>query len=222
MAEKFANALRKIKYRIGRALKGDSDLSNKGSRDALAGYWSKPPSKGNQPAAYAAATERSDYLIDLLERQGIAPGATLEIGCNVGRNLNALRDAGFAPLSGIEINTDAVDAMAKTFPDLHASATILNEAVETALPQMTDGQFDLTFTMAVRLHIHPDSEWIFDDMLRVTRGHLVVIENEDQSSYKIFPRKYREIFESRGAVQIHEEWMGEALPNYIVRIFRPR
>lgn len=221
MSDKLSNAFRKVRYRIGRALKGDNALSNKGSRDELASYWSRPPSKGNQPEAYAAATERSDYLVDLLQRQAISAGPTLEIGCNVGRNLNALRNGGFPSLSGIEINAGAIDAMGQHFPDLLLDATILNEPVETALPKLGDRQFDLTFTMAVLLHIHPDSEWVFDDMLRVTDKHLIVIENENQSSYKIFPRNYREIFESRGAVQIYEEPV-EALPNYVSRVFRPR
>lgn len=155
-----------------------------------------------------------------MQRIGVADGSVLEIGCNVGRNLEALRQAGYGPLTGIEINAGALADMRRVFPDLHATATLINQPVETALPPMADGAVDVCFTMAVLQHIHPDSEWVFPHLLRVASRYLVVIENEDQSSYKIFPRDYGAVFRGLGATEVLAEPVSGSLQNYTARVFR--
>ncbi|SDY57625.1 hypothetical protein SAMN05444004_10239 [Jannaschia faecimaris] len=107
--------------------------------------------------------------------------------------------------------------MGQPFPDLKSNATILLQAAQPAMPKLASGKFGLTLTMAVLLHLHPDSEWIFGEMLRVTEGYLVVIGIEKQSNYKVLARQYRQDFESLGAIQIHD-----VLPTHTTRIFRPR
>ncbi len=209
----------RLRYAVGKAVLGDQ-LMVKGRQQDVHAYWSAPPGKGNQPQAYVDHPDRSAYLIGLLQRIGVADGSVLEIGCNVGRNLEALRRAGYGPLTGIEINAGALAEMGRVFPDLHGTATLINQPVETALPPMADGAVDVCFTMAVLLHIHPDSEWVFPHMLRVAKRYLVVIENEDQSSYKIFPRDYGKVFRGLGAEEILTEAVGGSLQNYTARVFR--
>lgn len=149
----------------------------------------------------------------------MSDGSVLEIGCDVGRNLEALRQAGYGPLAAIEINAGALADMRRVFPDLHATTTLINQPVETALPPMADGAVEICFTMAVLLHIHPDSEWVFPHMLRMAKRYLVVIENEDQSSYKIFPRDNGAVFRGLGATEILVEPVGGSLQNYTARVF---
>lgn len=209
----------RTRYKVGRAIFGDK-LNIKGRREEVQAYWAAPPGKGNQPLAYVDHQDRSDFLIDLLHRIGVTEGSALEIGCNVGRNLETLRKAGFDPLTGIEINAGALEDMRRVFPDLHGSATLINQPVEVALPELADQSVDVCFTMAVLLHIHPDSEWVFPHMLRVAKRFLIVIENEDQSSYKIFPRDYGAIFRGLGAEEILTEAVGGTLKNYTARVFR--
>jgi SAM-dependent methyltransferase len=105
----------------------------------------------------------------------------LEIGCNIGRNLQHLSEAGFRNLEGIEISEEAVRELRATFPELAATARIHNAPAEEVLPSLEDRRYDLTFTVAVLEHIHRESEWVFQHIARVTRDTLITIEDEKTS-----------------------------------------
>lgn len=191
------------------------------SKDDLHRYWQQPPSGVNQPEQYAQRSQRSEFLLEVVQKY-IAPRAEiLEIGCNVGRNLQYLYQADYR-ISGIEISASAVDAMRTYFPALAEAATIYIAPVETAITQFRDNQFDLVFTMAVLEHIHSDSEWVFQEMVRISREYIITIEDEGTVSDRHFPRDYGRIFRSLGMKQIEE---GSALnrgfnsDNFRYRIF---
>lgn len=48
----------------------------------------------------------------------------LELGCNVGKNLNTAYQAGYRNLEDIEINPEAVEILKKTFPEMSSFANI--------------------------------------------------------------------------------------------------
>jgi SAM-dependent methyltransferase len=175
------------------------------SRAELHDYWRNPPDAGNFPSDYIDGGDRSPYLVDLVQRYvGEAGRETriLEIGCNVGRNLEALRAAGFAHLTGIEINANALALLRERFPDLGKTAELRNEPVEDAIRKIDDGEFDVVYTMAVLEHIHSDSEWVFAEIARVTRRVLITIEDEQGFSARHFPRSYDRVFTRLGMEQI--------------------
>lgn len=126
----------------------------------------------------------------------------LEIGCNAGRNLNHLFQAGFSDLSGIEINERAVQLLKQSFPEMADHTAIYNAPVEESICQFGDGEFDIVFTMAVLEHIHRDSTWIFPEIVRIAKDYLVTIEDERGLSARHFPRNYKRVFESLGMKQI--------------------
>ncbi|HEY3163644.1 MAG TPA: class I SAM-dependent methyltransferase [Candidatus Limnocylindrales bacterium] len=170
----------------------------------LRDYWRDPPD-GNVPASYRDRPERSAYLVELVRRH-VAPGSRiLEIGCNVGRNLHYLYEAGYTELSGIEISAAAVDALRASYPDTAARAAVQVAAAEEALPGFADGAFDLVFTMAVLEHIHPESEWLFDEIRRIDARHLITIEDERSKSWRHYPRDYGAIFGGRGFEELWTE-----------------
>ena len=170
-------------------------------KDDLHAFW-RDPDAPNRPEAYVEHAGRSRFLVEFI-RPHVGPEPTiLEIGCNVGRNLAHLYDAGYTRLTGIEINGNALRLLAETYPEMAKSATLINKPVEEAIRDIPDGSIDLVYTMAVLEHIHPDSEWIFDDIVRVTRGAVVTVEDEHGTSIRHTPRDYREIFESRGLRQV--------------------
>ena len=77
--------------------------------------------------------------------------------------------------------------------------------------------------MAVLEHIHPDSEFVFSERVRIAKNFLITIEDERGLSWKHSPRNYRRVFESRGAVQVWGFACGEVKglsPTYVARIFR--
>ena len=179
------------------------------------------------PAAYTQVQDgRSERLLELI---GDADRSwqICELGCGPGRNLEALRKAGFTKLTGIEINPLALQVMRGAYPELAESATILHGALETILPQIPKTwHYDLVFTMAVLLHIHPDSEWIFAHIARIVGRQLLVVEHEGYGCYDwCYSRDYRAIFENLGLKQAAQWDFGEACAladgrgPYIARLF---
>lgn len=150
------------------------------------------------PTDFLRGKERSLLLVDLVKAHATPEARILEIGCNVGRNLDYLYTAGFHKLEGIEINEDAVHKLRVSYPDMAQEARIYNGAVEDVIGDFADEQFDVVFTMTVLMHIHPDSEWIFPQIARITKKRLITIENEEALSWNHFPRDYGKIFESLG------------------------
>jgi hypothetical protein len=50
--------------------------------------------------------------------------------------------------------------------------------VEDVVKSFGDRTFDLVFTMAVLEHIHTTSEWVFEEIVRITNRYVVTIEDE--------------------------------------------
>lgn len=169
-------------------------------KDDLHAFW-RDPDAPNRPEQYFTHTGRSRFLIEFIKPFVGPDPSVLEIGCNVGRNLAYFHDAGYQRLTGIEINGDALRLLRTTYPELAEAATLINAPVEDAIPLIPDRSVDLVFTMAVLEHIHPDREWILDDMVRIVRKTIVTVEDEHGVSSHHTPRDYRQVFESRGLVQ---------------------
>jgi pseudaminic acid biosynthesis-associated methylase len=73
----------------------------------------------------------------------------LEVGCNIGTQLLVLKEMGFSNLSGVEIQTYAIEQAKERLQD----AQILS-ASAFSLP-FEDKHFDLVFTSGVLIHIAP-------------------------------------------------------------------
>jgi len=123
----------------------------------------------------------------------------LEIGCNAGRNLNYLFENGFTNLYGIEINPTAIKILKEKFPEMGSKTKFFIGALEDEIEKITNNQIYLTFTMGVLQHIHPESNWVFKEISRITSNYIITFENE--SLYTIggnFPRDYGKIFTELG------------------------
>ncbi|WP_163583359.1 class I SAM-dependent methyltransferase [Gracilibacillus saliphilus] len=180
-------------------------------------YWKQ----NSHPEKYNLKTERSSYLLSYVEKYIQPNERVLEIGCNVGRNLHHLYQNDYKELTGIEISQEAVEQLHKVYPELAENTDIIHAPVEAVLKHMEKDHYDLVFTMAVLEHIHPDSEWIFNHIARITKSYLLTLEAETDEHWRIFPRNYRDIFEGLGFKQV-EQSTGESikLPKYTLRIFK--
>ena len=159
------------------------------SRDELHQYWKQPWDNMNLPQGYLKHEARSLFLVDITKKYASSSASTiLEIGCNVGRNLEYLYRFGFRQLSGIEISESALQLLRQSYPDMSSCATIYNSPVENVIRDFNDGQFDIVFTMAVLEHIHPESEWVFPEIARITQSPSMRIE-----IYKLRVNLYRQI-----------------------------
>ena len=79
--------------------------------ESLHSYWRYPWDGVNLPQGYSYPIERSKFLLDIVKRYAPPSSSILEIGCNVGRNLNYLYMNGFNHLSGVEISQNAVELL---------------------------------------------------------------------------------------------------------------
>jgi 2-polyprenyl-3-methyl-5-hydroxy-6-metoxy-1,4-benzoquinol methylase len=193
------------------------------TKEQLHLYW-RYPDKCNRPKAYLEGKERSLFLCEIMKRHVKQGDRILELGCNIGRNLNYLYVAGFHNLTGVEINRKAVRLMSHAYPEMSSHTTIYNSSIERVIPRLDDGAFDVIFTMAVLQHIPPESDWILCEMVRIAKNCIITIEDEHGVSNRHFPRNYRSIFnDSLNMVQVSEancrdvEGLGE---DFVARVFQ--
>ena len=128
--------------------------------------------------AYYGPNQASDRLLRLLETSFTTDAAILELGCSSGRHLAHLFEHGYRDLTGIEVNPDAFDVMDEAYPDLAAAGTFYRDRIETVLPDLPDNRFDVVFSVETLQHIHPDNDWVFDEIARITDDMLVTVEIE--------------------------------------------
>ena len=166
-------------------------------------YWRDPKDR-NHPYYYLdAESKRSMMLVDIMKRFASPEDTILELGCNVGRNLAFLHRAGFHRLSGLDINRKALELAPLVYPELENTALFCG-AIEEILTDKPPCFYnsDVIFTMATLEHIHPSSEWVFEEIARRCKV-LITIEDEVTKSERHFPRNYKTVFEGLGLCQVY-------------------
>jgi SAM-dependent methyltransferase len=128
--------------------------------------------------AYYGPNETSELIRARLDSAVASDASILELGCSSGRHLAHLHDAGYENLHGIEINDGALSVMEETYPALAEEGTFYIDAIEATVPEFDDGQFDVVFSVETLQHLHPDDEWVFDELSRITDERLITVENE--------------------------------------------
>jgi SAM-dependent methyltransferase len=172
------------------------------SRDAVHDYWLDPPDPWERPENYVGRFERSVLLHDLLDPRVARSDRILEVGCGAGANLTHLYRHGYRTLAGVELNPEMLGLFETHAPDVFHATDVRRGAVETVVDSLATDSVDATVAVAVLAHLHPSSEFVFDELVRVTDGHLVTIENERTDDDVFFPRNYADVFEARGCTQV--------------------
>lgn len=177
-------------------------LKHQLSKEASEEYWRSPPDAGNQPMDYATiGHEKDEKLIEIFHYFNIPHTASiLEIGCNAGRNLRALADAGYTCLSGIDINPDAIE----TCRELKTPAKTVCGEMGEILPTL--GTFDVAFSTGVLMHV-PYREDVYDSIGNSVKsgGYLITMEDEKCDVTYFYAKNYQKLFESRGYDQVYVE-----------------
>lgn len=126
----------------------------------------------------------------------------LDLGCNVGRELNDLWGRGYRHLTGVEIGVEPVNAMREVFPDMAMGSRIFNRSMTEAVREFEDNEFQLVFAHGSLVSLSAREQFVFDEMARISKKYIVTVENE--WSLLLFPRDFGIVFTSRGFRQIHE------------------
>ena len=185
------------------------------------------------PAYYASIgpNEVSRTLATVLEYYAAEDAAILEVGCSSGRHLAHLRDVGFENLTGIDINDESFDVMADHYPELAATGSFHTGVIETVVPEFAANAFDVVYSVETLQHIHPENEWVFEELTRVTSDLLITAENEgnspqrgrsgDEVSYvhddfPLYYRDWKRVFSDLGLAHL----LCEPSKRDTVRVFR--
>ena len=155
---------------------------------------------------YLRGIEKSEYAVPLIaEIAGGLDSSILELGCNVGRNLEYLRRAGYTNLGGIEVSPRARALREGHYPNL--DITYYEGPIEEWILRCR--RFDVVFSMAVLQHVHPDSDWIFTEIARVAKRGIVTIEDEVRDTKSLWPRNYGAIFTNLGYTEVSAASCGD-------------
>jgi SAM-dependent methyltransferase len=185
------------------------------------------------PEYYAeiGPNEVSETLADVFDYYVDEDAAVLEVGCGSGRHLEQLRQRGYENLAGVDINDDAFDVMAEQYPRLAETGTFHTGAIEDLVPEFDDGEFDVVYSVETLQHVHPDDEWVFEELARITGDLLVTAENEGNSpergrgeaevshvndEFPLYHRDWKAVFTGLGCAQL----LCEPTSRDTIRVFR--
>ena len=165
--------------------------------------------------AHYGPDKRSESLRETFAEYLDPDARVLELGCSSGRHLAHLQDHGFENLEGIEINADAFETMEDAYPDLAAAGTFYCDAIENVVEDFEDDRFDAVFSVETLQHIHPDADWVFAELARITGTLLVTVENEGddgdedvnyvQDDFPLYYRDWNRVFTDLGFDQVDVE-----------------
>jgi len=135
-------------------------------------------------------------VLPLLEKDS----PILELGCNVGRALQYLRDRGYTCLTGVEIGKEALELMESTFPGLRSAARIIEGNAPEVLKTFPDKSYELVFTKSVLTNLGVKYNYVFAEMCRVSRRFILTMENENHCLS--YPRDIRALIERGGFKEV--------------------
>jgi SAM-dependent methyltransferase len=185
------------------------------------------------PEYYAqlGPNEVSETLLSVLTHYVDDAAAILEVGCGSGRHLAYLYEHGFENLAGIDINDEAFEVMKTEYPALYETGTFQIGALEDLISEFDDDAFDVVYSVETLQHIHPDDQWVFEELTRITADLLVTAENEGNSpergreeasvsyvddEFPLYHRDWKRIFTDLGAAQL----IREPTSRDTIRVFR--
>ena len=178
--------------------------------------WLDPNDLGNTER-FLQCHKRTIALLELVGQY--APDRNskiLDVGCGCGRDILALRNAGYGLTFGVDVN----EAARGLVPDVYLIFGRIPDVLNYA-----DGTFELAYSWTTLQHLSPAQLPITARRLLDIAALVVVIECELQQRHDyIWAHDYRDVFERAGAVQLHEciiDTRGEPFGGiYTARVFR--
>lgn len=180
-------------------------------------FMSQEQPHGQYYAVPRPQSVRSQTILNALGSRISQDDSFLEIGCNTGRNLNHLWQAGFRRLYGMEISAHAVERMRVEYPGL-AQVTVEVGPAESSIRHHAAKSIDVIFTMATLEHLHPQCRSLFADIARVARKYVLAIEPRDgHRSHMQYPWDVAGEFTHVGLTLIESKpwsalWPGDLTP----------
>lgn len=131
---------------------------------------------------------RSEMNREILNPIKTSIDRILEVGCNVGNQLNALQAYGFNSLYGIELQEYAVEKAKELTKGINI---IRGSAFDVPFK---DNYFDLVFTSGVLIHISPeDIKKVMREIYRVSRRYIWGFEYYSGNYHEIVYRECKNL-----------------------------
>lgn len=128
--------------------------------------------------AYYGPNATSNAIRRTLDRVVDRDAAVLELGCSSGRHLAHLHEHGYENLFGIDINETAFEVMHQHSPDLFEAGTFYCCPIESLVRDAVANRFDVVYSVETLQHVHPENEWVFDELTQLAGTLLLTAENE--------------------------------------------
>jgi pseudaminic acid biosynthesis-associated methylase len=153
---------------------------------------------------------RIPFWQSILEMTGAK--TVLEVGCNVGANMKAIRQAyphdhPFA-LWGCDINNAAIEEAGD------AGLSVVHTSLFDLKTEWPDGGFDLTFSCGVLIHIAPaDISRAMDSIISVSNRYVLAVEYADETEVmvpyrdhteRLWRRPFGRLYQERGLTMVAE------------------
>lgn len=148
-------------------------------------HWKKRRvGESHGPTHYVELQSSSHVLIDAVANQlGDADAPVLDLGCNVGRHLNALYHRGYRQLHGVDVQSAALEYSRQAFPELASVAQLHEGTFQTYLPTVEDRFFRVTFTHGATVELVPPLFALCSQVARVTERAIVFAISETGHAY---------------------------------------
>lgn len=156
--------------------------------------WNDPNDLGDF-GRFLDCKKRSAVIVEQARKYATTTCNILDLGCGSGRDMLALRAAGFAPVFGIDVIRQARGWLADCY--------LIQGRLQDVLPRYADKQFALSYSWTVLQHIPPvDIATVIYQIARVSKT-VITIENERGPARDyLWLHDYPMLFEAAGMKQI--------------------
>jgi SAM-dependent methyltransferase len=160
------------------------------------------PGKRQTPINYLTIDGHARLLLHWVEQMCPDRNAcVLDIGCNCGRHVIALYEAGYRNLVGVDAMRSAIALFAERAPAAFSGSEIHHDLFQRFLMRQPDGRFELTYSHGSTIElVHPSFD-VVAHICRITRRHVCLLITESE----YFRRDWTRQFDRRGFRLVHSE-----------------
>lgn len=174
----------------------------------------------DQERLYLSGGSHRVYIADVISRYASPKDSILEIGCNAGSNLLALKARGYIRLAGLDVSGPAIARAQRRLRGCRFTEFIgdLADVIDGVIAR---GRMDVVFSVATLMHVHPDSEAAIQRIPELVGKYLITCEWESTANNYIEPRNYGDLFSKElEQVEFVKSVSAGAITGYTLRVFR--
>jgi pseudaminic acid biosynthesis-associated methylase len=150
---------------------------------------------------------RIPFWRSILKKTGAR--SILEVGCNIGSNLKAIREADYSVGAyGCDVNATAL------YEARRAGLSVARESADNLMSTFRGGEFSLVATVGVLIHVAPENLGpVTDQIISVSNRYVLAVEYASETEVEVPYRGHQErlwrrpfgrLYESRSLTMVAE------------------